>query len=261
MSDYPVILGSGLCTLAGDAPQSALALVETHYNGAAPEPTLTVPAARTEAGTPALTARAGAAEPSLAELMQQLGTEPQEDYSTPGAQLETLTRPFCLGDSPEARITALAARALNALLTTLPPAALAGNVLIHFAVPARDTHRGRHLDAPHLTRTLKQLHPALRNAEVRLQPNTQGVTAQLQTVLDEWPDAHWDTVLFGGADSLLDEPTVLDLIFAERAATTENPDGVSPAKRRPASHSPAPCPRAPTRPSASSPASAASRNR
>lgn len=172
------ITGLGLCCQTGDQPFALLGAVGTHLSGARPHPDLLVHAAD---GTerPAMTAPA----PGLEELEQA-----------------------------EERVLHLVVQALTSALGALPGQMPAERLLVLLFLPGADTARGSFFRPEELAKELNSLDPRLAEAVFRFSHPGRGGTAQLENVCRELAEGKWEVVLFGGADSLVDAVTVMELL-------------------------------------------------
>jgi 3-oxoacyl-[acyl-carrier-protein] synthase-1 len=70
----------------------------------------------------------------------------------------------------------------------------------------------------------------LGDIEIRVKSCNQSVTEHLMFVADGLQQRHWDTVIFGAVDSLVDQLTCMELGSQFRIQTTETSDGVIPGE-------------------------------
>lgn len=118
-------------------------------------------------------------------------------------------------DTPHERITILAQIALEAAAEQLPEGIPEEAVLVLTLIPSAETPRGRNLDPKALKETLASCHPRLDSACFRFVTVDRGSVETLQEACAELQQGKWQTVLFGGVDSLVDIVTCTELVYRE----------------------------------------------
>ena len=104
------------------------------------------------------------------------------------------------------------------------------NILFYLVVPSQDTARG---DCLVMDEWHSFLHDELEefgDVEIRVKACTQSVTEHLMFAAEGLQEHHWDTVIFGAVDSLVDELTCMELGKQQRIQTLETSDGVVPGE-------------------------------
>lgn len=104
------------------------------------------------------------------------------------------------------------------------------NILLYLALPSQETVRG---DCLIMDEWYSFLHNELEEVgdiEIRIKNCTQSVTEHLMFVAEGLQERHWDTVIFGAVDSLVNELTCMELGKQQRIQTAETSDGVIPGE-------------------------------
>ncbi len=104
------------------------------------------------------------------------------------------------------------------------------NILFYLVVPSQETARGECLLMDEWHSFLHEELDELGDVEIRIKGCTQSVTEHLMFVADGLQQRHWDTVIFGAVDSLVDELTCMELGKQQRIQTAETADGVIPGE-------------------------------
>ncbi len=128
---------------------------------------------------------------------------------------------------PDQRITTLATIALQQLLAQLPKSALPTRLVVQ--VPGSATSRGRNLEVPALRQALTNCHTAASNLTIQIvadNPEEPLLTQIYQELLHN-PQQR---IIFGGADSLVDDVTCMELITAKQGMTNQHDQGILPGE-------------------------------
>jgi 3-oxoacyl-[acyl-carrier-protein] synthase-1 len=104
------------------------------------------------------------------------------------------------------------------------------NILFYLVVPSQETARGECLLMDEWYSLLHHELEELGDIEIRIKSCTQSVTEHLMFVADGLQQRHWDTVIFGAVDSMVDQLTCMELGKQLRIQTTETADGVIPGE-------------------------------
>ncbi|BCR03031.1 hypothetical protein DESUT3_01000 [Desulfuromonas versatilis] len=189
------VTGIGLICLAGDQPFALLGAVGSPLSGARPDPLISVPAVG-QAGEQAV-------------------------LTAPIAALEGLGHP---GE----RMQLLAETALSQVLAALPAAIDREQTLVVTLVPEKTAARGSALNPEQLEIAAKAL--GLETAQFRFVEANQGGAASLAEACRGLAEGTWQTVLFGGVDSLVDAVTCTELALAGRIMTVGGAEGLVPGE-------------------------------
>ncbi|WP_305047219.1 hypothetical protein [Geoalkalibacter sp.] len=127
--------------------------------------------------------------------------------------------------SREERIAALAVEALGNALDEGSEALAEQKILVFTWLPAMDDE-----DVQTLELLLREDLPALENATFRFVQGQQGVVAALKTLCAELAVGTWETVIFGGADSLVGVDHCRDLLQQGRLMAPHGAEGVFPGE-------------------------------
>ncbi len=104
------------------------------------------------------------------------------------------------------------------------------NILLYLVLPSQETARGGCLMMDEWHSFLHDELEEIGDVEIRIKNCTQSVTEHLMFVAEGLRERHWDTVIFGAADSLVDELTCMELGKQQRIQTAETSDGVIPGE-------------------------------
>lgn len=192
-----LITGVGLCCLAGDQPFALLGAVGAGLCGARPNLALTVPVPGQDGDQPVM--------------------------SAPVADLEGI-------DHPAERMDILAGLALCRAVESLPEGIDGERVLVVTLLPGPDAGRGAATSRDRLEETLRAQVPQLNGAEFRFVTVASGPTGRLIELCRELAEGNWQTVLFGGVDSLVDAVSCTDLALAGRIMTAGSTEGQVPGE-------------------------------
>ena len=187
------ITGIGLSCCAGNQPFALFGAVGAGLAAAAPHPVLRAP---------------GQDAPILTASMPQL---------------EGL-------DTAHDRISLLAVEALREAAAQLPATIASKEILVLTLIPGPDSGRGRQLELSSLPATLAAAHPRLASACFRFATPEQGAVAQLQSACAELAQGAWSALLFGGADSLVDDATCVTLAQAKTVMAVGAASGIVPGE-------------------------------
>lgn len=130
------------------------------------------------------------------------------------------------------RMRQLAAIALANAANQLPASVKPVSVLIVIAVNPELITRYNKIDTQHLQDHLSESIPRLSAATYQILPNVSGssITAALRSAIAELNEGKWQTVIFGGADSLISLFTCQDLHDAGRLNAAGKSAGIVPGE-------------------------------
>jgi 3-oxoacyl-[acyl-carrier-protein] synthase-1 len=191
------VTGIGLVSIVGDQPFALLGAIGTMLSGAKPDPVLSLPVPGQDMEQSAMTA-------ALAEL---------EGIGHPAERMEVL--------ATEALLKAFQSAAGNAF---------GAKTLVLTLLPAQSSPRGAVINRDSFMAGLKSQLPELVQAQFRFAETSSGPVAQLIEVCRELAENTWETVVFGGVDSLVDPVTCTELALAGRLMTAGGFEGLVPGE-------------------------------
>ena len=185
------IRGLGLACAAGDQPFSLLGAVGTSLSAATPHPVLTIVDSAGEE-TPAIFAPVPGLDPLAGR---------------------------------EERIAALAAAALGSALEQWASDSERQKVLVLTLLPTMAEDEVRELEM-----LLREELPDLGPATLRFVQGSEGALAELKNVCRDLAAGTWKTVIFGGADSLVNADSCRELLQQDRLAAATSAEGIFPGE-------------------------------
>ncbi len=191
------ITGMGLTSVCGDQPIALFGAVGTRMGFSQPHPVFEAPALNGEGSEQVMTC-------TMDGYLQQ----------TPGQHMLACLLPALDNALNDAQLNQADNHA----------------VLLYIVVPADTTERGQDIDLAHWHTILSDHLAALGDIEIRIKPNTSCVTEHLTFAAQGLVERHWDKVIFGAVDSLIDAVTCMELGEQQRIQTIKSSDGVVPGE-------------------------------
>ena len=141
------------------------------------------------------------------------------------------------GDSVRDRLYTLSSIALKTAADKLPANISLEQTLIVIVAPPELLVRYNKIDTQHFQDELLVKSPRLSAAKFRILTNESVSCANiLRTSLAELNAGKWQAIIFGGADSLISEFTLMDLLNDNRLNVVGNTEGISRVKQQPLSY-------------------------
>ncbi len=131
------------------------------------------------------------------------------------------------GHTLNLQLSELLLRALTPLTDTIEPQAPPA-LLILLALDQTFCARARRVDPERIRANLIEWLPQLATAPIDIQPYTRGATAALQTALQKLATGETESLLFCGADNLVNSLSYNQLAEQNRLATKSHGEGVVP---------------------------------
>lgn len=191
------VTGIGLASIVGDQPFALLGAVGTLLSGASADPVISLPIPGQEGERAAMTA--------------------------PIADLEGIGH-------PAERMEILATEALAKALQSAAGHAFGAKTLVLTLLPAQSSPRGSVIDREQFIAAFQSQLPDLAQAQFRFAETGSGSVAQLIQACRELAENTWETVIFGGVDSLVDPPSCTELALAGRLMTLGGVEGLVPGE-------------------------------
>lgn len=132
------------------------------------------------------------------------------------------------GHTLNLQLSELLLRALTPLTDAIEPQAPPPALLILLPLEQTFCARARRVDPERIRANLIEWLPQLATAPIDIQPYTQGATAALQTTLQKLETGETETLLFCGADNLVNGLSYNQLADENRLATESHGEGVVP---------------------------------
>lgn len=191
------VIGIGLASIVGDQPFALLGAVGTLLSGASPDPVISLPVQGQEGERPAMTAAI--------------------------AELEGI-------DHPAQRIEIMAVEALAKACGSATATKFGDKTLVMTLLPAQSSPRGAVVQGDELMAALKDQLPELAEAQFRFAETSSGSVGHLIQACRELVENTWETVIFGGVDSLVDPVSCTELALAGRLMTLGGVEGLVPGE-------------------------------
>ncbi|BCA78390.1 hypothetical protein [Desulfuromonas sp. AOP6] len=131
--------------------------------------------------------------------------------------------------SPQDRLLALLEEALYNLLEKQPSLPVGRSLLVILLLPPIDTIRGSQVDHQQIQAFLRSTLPEAEQVEIRLLTPADGSVSALLEACEQLKKGMWDAVLFGGADTLVDTATCLE-VMQSRTLLTAGSSGIFPGE-------------------------------
>ena len=121
--------------------------------------------------------------------------------------------------TPQDRLLILLEEALYNVLEKQPALPFGHSLLVVLLLPPIDTIRGRQIDHQQIKTFLQTSLAEAKQVEIRLLTPADGAVSALLEACEQLKKGMWDAVLFGGADTLVDTATCLEMIQSRALLT------------------------------------------